>query len=49
MTNNRMLITIQMMLATGLNTAPIYRIEEKGNKNPKKILKPPCKISKFAS
>ena len=38
MASVRVLITIQMMLATGLNTAPIYLIEEKV----KQILKPSC-------
>ena len=31
-TKDRVLIMIQMMLATGLNTASIYIIEEKANK-----------------
>ena len=34
---DRVLITIQMMLAAGLNTTPIYIIEEK-SKEIKKIL-----------
>ena len=30
-------VLIQMMLSTGLNTAPIYIIEVKANKKPKNI------------